>query len=264
MHFSANISTLFTEVPLKERFALAAKAGFKTIEIQFPYALNKEQIKSELEKHNLTLNLINIPAGNIEKGELGIACLPGREKEFEAYVEQALDYANYLNVPKINCLSGKKPDQVSDNDAQATFLHNLAIGAKHLAQHQKTLLIEPINTHDIPSFFLHNTQHAVDLITQLDVTNIKLQYDCYHMQIMEGNLINTLTNNIKHIGHIQIADVPKRSEPGSGEINFPNIFNALRILGYTNYIGLEYFPINGTLSGLSQVKSLLNLKGEQS
>ncbi len=262
MKFSANISTLFTEVPLIERFSLAAKAGFKSVEIQFPYEISKERIKQELEDNALTLNLINIPAGDTSKGELGIACLPGRENEFKQYVQRALDYANYLNVPMINCLSGKKPESITSQKAQITFLNNLAFAAKQLAQHQKTLLIEAINTHDIPSFFLHNTQHAVNLITQLDVHNIKLQYDCYHMQIMEGNLINTLTTNINHIGHIQIADVPKRSEPGSGEINFPNIFNALRILGYTDYIGLEYFPINGTQSGLAQVRSLLNLEGE--
>ncbi len=262
IHFSANISTLFTEAPLLERFALAAEAGFKTVEIQFPYSLSKEAIKSELDKYDLSLNLINIPAGDMQKGELGIACLPGRESEFEQYVDQALEYSIYLDVPQINCLSGKQTDQITYQDAQAAFLNNLAFAAARLRQYKKTLLIEAINTHDIPHFFLHNTQHAVNLITQLDVQNIKLQYDCYHMQIMEGNLINTLTKHINHIGHIQIADVPKRSEPGSGEINFPNIFNALRILGYNDYIGLEYFPINGTQSGLAQVKSLLNLEGE--
>ncbi|EPJ55930.1 MAG: hydroxypyruvate isomerase [Osedax symbiont Rs2] len=260
--FSANLSTLFTEVALLERFGLAAQAGFSAVEIQFPYSLSKTAIKQQLQKHQLKLTLINLPAGDTAAGDLGIACLPERNIEFRESVATAVDYARYLGVTKINCLAGKKPQQLSASEAQATFIGNLTYAASYLKDYNITLLIEAINTEDVPNFFLSNSAQAIKLIKEIDQCNLKFQYDLYHMQLMEGNLINTITKYFAYIGHIQIADVPNRSEPGTGEINFPNIFNALALLGYTDEIGLEYFPNESTQSGLVKLAPLLNLKGE--
>ncbi|MCJ8298882.1 MAG: TIM barrel protein [Pseudomonadales bacterium] len=260
--FSANLITLFTAVPLLERFALARQAGFSAVEIQFPYALAKTAIRQQLQQHHLQLTLINLPAGNIAAGDLGIACLPDRSLEFKESVATAVDYARFLGVKKINCLSGKKPPSLSVSDAQAAFIANINYAASCLKEHNMTLLIEAINTKDVPDFFLSGSAQAVDLIKSLDHCNLKLQYDLYHMQMMEGNLISTMSKYFAYIGHIQIADVPNRSEPGTGEINFPNIFNALALLGYTDVIGLEYFPDKSTQSGLVKLAPLLNLKGE--
>ena len=260
--FSANLSTLFTEVALLDRFALASQAGFSAVEIQFPYALAKSVIKQQLRRHNLKLTLINLPAGDLAAGDLGIACLPERRLEFRESVATAVDYARYLGVTKINCLAGKKPDNLSTNSAQATFIGNITYAASYLKEYNITLLIEAINTEDVPGFFLSSSAQAIDLIKKVDQCNLKFQYDLYHMQLMEGNLINTITKYFDYIGHIQIADVPNRSEPGTGEINFPNIFNALALLGYTEEIGLEYFPNKSTQSGLIKLAPMLDLKGE--
>jgi len=260
--FSANLSTLFTEVALIDRFALASQAGFSAVEIQFPYTLAKNVIKQQLQKHHLKLTLINLPAGNLAAGDLGIACLPERSAEFKESVMTALDYARYLGVTKINCLAGKKPKNLPIGEAQATFIGNMTYAASCLKEYNITLLIEAINTEDVPGFFLSSSAQAIDFIKKLDLCNLKFQYDLYHMQLMEGNLINTITKYFDYIGHIQIADVPNRSEPGTGEINFPNIFNALALLGYTDEIGLEYFPNKSTQSGLLTLAPLLNLKGE--
>ncbi|MEH6445454.1 MAG: TIM barrel protein [Oceanospirillaceae bacterium] len=262
--FSANISTLFTEAPLIERFSLAAAAGFSSVEIQFPYVLEKSAIKEQLRKHNLTLSLINLPAGSLDKGELGIACLPDRTSEFKQAVSLAAQYATFLEVPKVNCLAGIKPADLTESMAEKTLLKNLNYAASYFQNLDILLLIEAINTEDIENFFLSTSTKSINIINQLNGNNVKFQYDCYHMQIMEGNLIKTITQNINDIGHIQIADVPGRGEPNSGEINFSNIFNALTLLGYTDYIGLEYFPIKDTQNGLAALEQLLNLKGELS
>jgi hydroxypyruvate isomerase len=261
LKFSANISTLFNEVPLIERFALAADAGFNSIEIQFPYSLKKQQIKEQLEKHHLRLNLINLPAGDLALGDLGIACLPDRKDEFKESVELAIEYATFLDVPKINCLAGKKPIDLAEQIAHNTMLENTDYAASQLALVSKILLIEAINSYDVKDFFLNHSAIAKKLINQVNRENLKFQYDIYHMQIMEGNLINTITDLFNIIGHIQIADVPFRGEPGSGEINFLNIFNTLAILGYNEHIGLEYFPVKSTSDGLATLAPLLNLTG---
>lgn len=251
LKFAANLSMLFTERPLIERFAAARAAGFEAVEIQFPYALTPDQIRHQLQTHQLELVLINIPAGDWEAGERGLACLPGREAEFAAAVEQAIAWAQALGVGKLNCLAGVPPADADPEQVAATLAHNLRLAAERCHQAGITLLIEAINTRDVPGFYLHHSRQVIELIRTLELPATALQYDVYHMQIMEGNLISTLQQNADKIDHIQIADVPGRHEPGSGEINFINLFKALKRQGYTGYISLEYIPRGQTEAGLS-------------
>ncbi len=249
-HFAANLSMLFTELPLAERFAAAAAAGFDTVEIQFPYELAIEQLQAALQSSGLQLHLINLPAGNWAGGERGIACHPDRIAEFRQGVASALAYARALDAAQINCLAGILPEGVSPAQAEAVLLDNLRYAATELAPFGIGLQIEAINTIDVPGFFLHNSAQALALIEKAGLANLFFQYDAYHMQIMEGNLINTLHANLNRISHIQIADVPGRHEPGSGEINFPNLFKALDAMGYSGLVSLEYIPRTGTTQSL--------------
>lgn len=250
LKFAANLSLLFTERPLIERFAAARAAGFDAVEIQFPYSLTPEQIRQELETHQLKLVLINIPAGDWEAGERGLACLPGREQAFAAALDQALDWAQRLNVDKINCLAGVPPTDMSAELIEQTLAQNLTLAAERCHQAGIELMIEAINTEDVPGFYLHRSAQVCELIKRLELPSTRLQYDVYHMQIMEGNLISTLQRNADKIGHIQIADVPGRHEPGTGEINFTNLFKALEAQDYAGHISLEYVPKNQTEAGL--------------
>ncbi|WP_417682910.1 hydroxypyruvate isomerase family protein [Roseibium sp.] len=254
LSFAANLSLLFTEYPLIERFAQARKAGFDRVEIQFPYSLPLEQVELELNRHELELVLINIPAGVLAAGELGLACLPGREQEFAAGLEMAIEWCQALNVPRINCLAGKTPPDASPEQVQATLAHNLRLADCRCGEAGLKLMIEAINTDDIPGFHLHNSQQVLSLINELSLENSFLQYDVYHMQKMEGNLISTLQRNRDKIGHIQIADVPGRHEPGTGEIHFANLFKALEAMGYADIVSLEYNPLGRTDAGLEWLK----------
>lgn len=256
--FAVNLSMLFTELPLIKRFSAARSAGFDHVEIQFPYELTVTEIREALEANRLQLVLINLPAGDWAGGERGIACLPERIDEFEAGVARALEYATALGVRRINCLSGIQPPDLSDRCARDTFIRNLKYAASALSEHGIQLLAEPINTSDIPGFYLNKSGQLAEIIEINEIKNLQIQYDVYHMQIMEGNLINTLRQLSAHIGHIQIADVPGRHEPGTGEINFVNLFKAVDAMGYSGYVSLEYIPESDTLSGLAQVKQILN------
>jgi len=248
--FAVNLSMLFTELPLIERFSAAKAAGFDQVEIQFPYELSISQIQQQLEHNNQQLILINLPAGDWATGERGIACHADRQAEFEQGVTLALEYACALNVPQINCLAGIRPAEQSQADTRSTLLQNLTYAASLLEKPGIKLLIEAINTQDIPGFWLNSSHQAFEMIQKLDKLNIAFQYDVYHMQIMEGDLINTLRTHIDQIAHIQIADVPGRHEPGTGEINFPNLFKALDAVGYSGFISLEYNPAGQTVDGL--------------
>ncbi len=250
LKFAANLSLLFNERPLIERFAAARAAGFDAVEIQFPYTLTMAQISQELEAHALKLVLINIPAGDWEAGERGLACLPGREEEFATGVEQAIDWARALKVSRINCLAGVPPSTASQEQVKRTLAGNLQRADQRCQQAGIELMIEAINTRDVPGFYLHHSAQVLKWISELELTAARLQYDVYHMQIMEGNLISTLQQNADKIGHIQIADVPGRHEPGTGEINFTNLFKALESLGYPGYVSLEYIPQRQTEAGL--------------
>ncbi len=256
--FAANLSMLFTEAPLLERFERAARAGFAAVEIQFPYELPAEELQQALFRNKLSLVQFNLPAGDWAAGERGIACHPDRIDEFRQGVDSALAYAAALGAPQLNCLAGLRPAQVPADTAHYVLADNLRYAALRLKAHGLKLLIEPINTHDLPGFLLHGTRQALDLIAEVardgKADNLFLQYDVYHMQRMEGDLANTLAANIEKIGHIQIADNPGRHEPGMGEINFGFLFAHLDRIDYKEWVGCEYKPSSTTEAGLGWLK----------
>ncbi len=249
--FAANLTMLYNEHGFLDRFAAAAAAGFRGVEFLFPYAFPAEQIAERLTKHRLALVLHNLPAGNWEAGERGIACHPDRIGEFQEGVGKAIAYAKALGVPQLNCLAGIVPQGVTRETARATLVANLAFAAGKLEAEGLRLLIEPINTFDIPGFFLSGTRQAIDLIDETGSANVFVQYDVYHMQRMEGELANTIKANLARIRHLQIADNPGRNEPGTGEINYPFLFRHIDNLGYDGWIGCEYKPATSTAAGLS-------------
>ncbi|MDO6563093.1 TIM barrel protein [Amphritea sp. 1_MG-2023] len=255
--FAVNLSMLFTEVPLIDRFAAAANAGFSRVEIQFPYVLPAADIAQQLQQHKQQLVLLNAPAGDTQKGDIGIACHPHRITEFRQGVAQAIDYAKELNCPNINVLSGIAPVDYDTNLIEKTFIDNLKFCAEQMAEADIQLLVEAINTQDVPGFFLHTSQQALHLFDAVEHANIKLQYDIYHMQIMEGNVIHTLKKHLNNIGHIQFADVPGRHEPQTGELNFRNIFQALDDMGYSGVTSLEYKPSVSTTESLHWLKQIV-------
>ena len=248
--FAANLSMLFTELPFLDRFEAAAQAGFDAVEFLFPYAWEPEQIQQRLRAHGLQLVLHNLPAGNFDAGERGIACHPDRVDEFRAGVAQALRYAQVLGVPQLNCLAGIAPAGVTDGVLRQTLVDNLAYAAAALGGAGLKLLIEPINTFDIPGFYVNRTAQAAAILAEVGADNGYIQYDIYHAQRMEGELAGTLQKYLPHIAHIQLADNPGRHEPGSGEINYPFLFKHLDQIGYTGWIGCEYKPTTTTQAGL--------------
>jgi hydroxypyruvate isomerase len=252
--FSANLSTLFTDMPLAQRFAAAHACGFTAVECQFPYELPVGDIAAALRDTGQQLVLHNLPAGDWAAGERGIACHPGRELEFQQGVQRALDYAVPLGVQQINCLAGICPVDVPPVQAWATLRANLRYAAQVLAQHRLRLLIEPINAFDIPGFLVSTPSQALALMDELALDNVYLQYDVYHAQRMEGELAMSLQRALPRIGHIQIADNPGRAEPGSGEIAYRFVFDWLDRIGYERHVGCEYFPADkgpgGTQKGM--------------
>ena len=254
--FSANLSMLFLEHDFLERFPAAAKAGFAGVEYVGPYAYPKEQVAEILQKNNLKQVLFNLPAGNWEAGERGIGCLPDRVGEFQDSVGTAIDYAKALGCPTVNCLAGILPGDVSRRTGYTTLVSNLAFAAKAFRQENILLIAEPINFHDIPGFFLNRSKEGIEVIDDVGSENLKLQYDVYHMQRMEGELGATLTKLMPRIGHIQIADNPGRHEPGTGEINYPYIFKLIDSLDYAGWVGCEYKPRGTTVDGLGWIKEM--------
>lgn len=254
IRFSANLSMLFTEYDFLERFAQAKKGGFNAVEFMFPYDYPKKRLRDELDRHELTHVLHNLPAGDWAKGERGIACLPARVAEFEDGVSSAIEYAKVLGNDKINCLIGKVPAGVDKEQVDQTLIDNLRFAAKSLAKEGIKLLVEPINPYDIPGFYLQGTRQALELIEQVGSDNLYLQYDIYHMQRTEGELAATIQKNLAKIAHVQIADNPGRHEPGTGEINYLYLLNYLDQIGYQGWIGCEYTPKNTTSAGLGWLK----------
>ncbi|ABE36833.1 hydroxypyruvate isomerase [Paraburkholderia xenovorans LB400] len=252
--FAANLSMLFTDVPFLERIAAARSAGFKAVECQFPYALDKHELASTLNENGLALALFNLPAGDWEAGERGIACHPDRVGEFRDGVWLALEYAQVLGCSRLNCLAGKLPAGVVDDEARSTLLANLKWAASKLEKVGIALLIEPVNTFDVPGFVLTNTDDAVSLIHDAGVFNLFVQYDIYHAQRMKGELANTIQRHLPLIGHMQLADNPGRHEPGTGEINFRWLLPYIDTLGYDGYIGCEYIPASTTINSLDWLK----------
>ena len=254
--FAANLTMLFNEVPFMERFEKAAKSGFQAVEFLFPYAFSAEDIKQKLEQNKLKLVLHNLPAGDWDAGERGIACLPDRVAEFQEGVAKAVKYAKALDVKQLNCLAGKIPDGADKALLHKTFISNLHYAADALKEVNIKLLIEPINTFDIPGFYLSKTQQALDTLNEVGSDNLFIQYDIYHAQRMEGELCKTIETNLSKIAHIQLADNPGRNEPGTGEINYPHLFQFIDSIGYRGWIGCEYKPISNTEAGLGWIKNL--------
>lgn len=248
--FAANLSMLFTEVEFLDRFAAAARAGFQGVEYLFPYDYPAETLKARLDDNGLTQVLFNLPAGDWAAGERGIACHPDRVEEFRDGVERAIAYARVLGNTQVNCLAGIKPQGVRDDEARQTLIENLRFAAKKLADAGILLIAEPINTRDIPGFFLNRTEQALAIFDEVGSDNLKLQYDIYHMQIMEGDLAPTIETHFARIAHVQIADTPGRHEPGTGEIHYPFLFAHLDRLGYDGWVGAEYKPAGRTEEGL--------------
>jgi hydroxypyruvate isomerase len=248
--FSANLSMLYTEQAFLDRFEPAAKAGFKAVEFLFPYAFSAADIKTKLDDNNLQLVLHNLPAGDWNAGERGIACHPERVEEFRTGVAQAITYAKALGVGQLNCLAGKAPAGIGDAVLRQTFVDNLRYAAGELKKVSLKLLIEPINTFDIPGFYLNRTAQALDILDEVNADNAFVQYDIYHAQRMEGELAATMQKHLARIGHIQLADNPGRNEPGTGEINYAFLFAHLDRIGYGGWIGCEYKPASTTDAGL--------------
>lgn len=254
--FAANLSMLFTEVPFLERFAKAREAGFTGVEYLFPYDWPAEQLAVELEAHGLAQVLFNLPPGDWAGGERGIACLPGREEEFRAGVEQAIDYARALGCRQVNCLAGLQPDGLDGLTARETLVANVRYAAARLAREGITLCLEAINSRvDMPGFLLDTSDKVMMVIDEVAASNVRLQYDIYHMQIMEGDLLRSIERLLPWIGHIQFADNPGRHEPGTGEIQFANVFAALDRLGYAGWVSAEYRPAGGTQASLGWLQA---------
>jgi hydroxypyruvate isomerase len=252
--FCANLAFMFREYALPDRFSAARKAGFKYIEYTFPYDHDPEFLVSLLKQNQLKQVLINLPPGNLEAGDLGLASDPDRIDEFRRSVDQALAYARTLGVSRINCLSGKRIIKTPYDEQRLVLVENLRFASSQLAAANCSLLVEPINTFDEPDFFVHTSADAIDLIEAVQAPNLFLQYDVYHMQKMEGNLTESLRTYLPRIGHIQISDNPGRHQPGTGEINYRFLLDELDRLRYRGFVGLEYFPTDDTLSSLEWIK----------
>ena len=248
--FAANLSMLFTDAPFLDRFALAREAGFDAVEFLFPYAYDAAQIAERLNRNGLRLVLFNLPCGDWDAGDRGMACDPLRVGEFRAGVRPALDYALALGATQLHCMAGKVPAGLAPEAARATYVDNLRYAADLALPHGIDLLIEPINHFDMPGYFLNRSAQALDIIAEAGRPNLFLQYDIYHMQRMEGELSNTIRANLPMIKHMQIADTPGRHEPGTGEINYRHLFAFIDGIGYTGWLGCEYVPAGDTVAGL--------------
>lgn len=252
--FAANLSMMYTEVPFLDRFAAAAQDGFDAVEYLFPYEYTPDDIASRLKANGLTQALFNLPPGDWASGERGMACIPGREAEFAASVDQALVYAQATGCQRLHAMAGLKPAGVGEVEQRATYVANLKAAAARLAPHGITLVIEPINPRDMPNFYLSHQQQAHDLCAEVGASNLQVQMDFYHCQIVEGDLGMRLKKHFAGVGHVQIAGVPDRHEPDGGEVNFPYLFDLLDELGYAGFVGCEYRPEAGTSEGLGWLR----------
>jgi hydroxypyruvate isomerase len=248
--FAANLTMLFGEMPFLDRFAAAKAAGFSGVEYLFPYDFEKAVLRENLQQYGLTQVLHNLPAGNWAAGERGIAVLPDRVDEFRDGVRRAIDYAKALDCRQVNCLAGVVPAGADASELNEVLLKNLRFAADALSRERIRLLIEPINTLDIPGFFLNRTEQAAQIVSDVQSDNLFIQYDIYHMQVMEGDIARTVQKHLARIAHIQLADNPGRNEPGTGEINYPFLFRHLDQIGYRGWIGCEYKPRTTTVEGL--------------
>ncbi len=244
--FSANISMMFREVDLPDRFDAAARAGFKAVEIQFPYEFDKEMLAERARRAGVEVVLINLTAGDFSQGDRGIGCLPGREAELREGVATTIDYALALNCKRINLLGGIPPKGTDLKLVRQTFVSNLKYAAAELKKHDIRLVIEPVNTYNSPGVFLTRTDQAADIIRDVGADNLGIEYDVYQAQLMEGDLTNTIRKYLPQIWHMQVADVPSRAEPGTGEINYDHVLGVIEAAGYQGWIGCDYEPSTAT------------------
>jgi len=247
--FAANLGHLFTEYPLLERFGAAAACGFTAVELQFPYDIAPAAVKAELARHGLTQLGVNTPQGP----EFGLAALPGRERDFEVAFKRALDYVTAIGGTAIHCMAGVVP--VNERPAaERVFIANLTRAAEEASESNIMLLIEPINPRDRPGYFLSHVEHAADLVDKIGATNVRIQFDFYHIQIVGGDLLKRFEKFLPAVGHVQIAAVPTRGEPDEGEVAYPHVFEAIERFGYSGWIGCEYKPRTRTAEGLGWAK----------
>ena len=256
--FAANLTMLFNEVEFMDRFDAAAKAGFRGVEYLFPYANDKNQLADKLKTLKLTQVLHNLPAGDWGAGDRGHACQPVRVGEFQDGVGKAIEFATALGCQQANCLAGIAPKDAKPDQLRKTFVENLKFAAGKLKAAGIKLLIEPINTYDIPGFYLSRSAQALEIMDEVGSDNLFLQYDIYHMQRMEGELAANLKKHLARIRHIQLADNPARNEPGTGEINYPFLFKHIDQIGYDGWIGCEYKPATTTVVGLGWAAAYLS------
>jgi hydroxypyruvate isomerase len=247
--FSANLGFLFTEHSDIDRISAAAAAGFRAVEMHWPYQVPAAEMRYALRTSQVTMLGLNTPVGNAAAGDFGLGALPGRESEFQQALDQAVSYGNAIGATAVHCLSGLvTADSVST--AECTFVANLKLAADKAARADMTVLIEPINHWDKPGYFLHTIEQAASIIDQVGRGNVKIMFDCYHTQIMQGDLTRRLKQYLDLIGHVQIAAVPSRAEPAEGEIDYRDICRSLDRLGYGGWIGAEYKPRGRTEDGL--------------
>ena len=249
--FAANLSMMFNEVPFLDRFALAAKAGFKGVEFLFPYDHPAAEIAARLKDNGLQQVLFNAPAGDFGKGERGMAAIPGKQAAFRDSIKLALEYATTLACPRLHIMAGLKPEGVAHDTLTAVYGANLAYAAEECAKAGVKPIIEPINHRDIPGFFLNTTDQAAAIIAAIGPEKLGLQFDLYHCQITEGDVVKRVAKHLPLIAHMQVADTPGRHEPGTGEVNWPFVFKTIDALGFRGWIGCEYRPAGETLAGLS-------------
>ncbi|CAN0624873.1 putative 2-oxo-tetronate isomerase YgbM [Burkholderia multivorans] len=255
--FAANLTMMYNEHAFLERFAAAARDGFDAVEYLFPYDFSADTIRAQLDAHGLVQALFNAPPGDWAAGERGIASLPGREDEFRRGLDTALDYTRALGNTKLHVMAGVIAPGQDRARHRATYLANLAHAAQAAAAHGVTILIEPINPRDMPGYFLNRQDDAQAICAEVGARNLKVQFDCYHCQIVEGDITRKLERDIAGIGHIQIAGVPERHEPDIGELNYPYLFERIDALGYDGWIGCEYRPKAGTSAGLGWLRPYL-------
>jgi hydroxypyruvate isomerase len=247
---------MFTEVPFLDRFAAAADAGFKGVEFMFPYEHPVEALKERLDRLGLELVMFNLPPGDWAAGDRGIACIPGREAEFQASVEKAVHYAAGLGTTRLHPMAGLAPAGVDHAALRETLIANLKYASAKLAEQHITVLLEAINTRDMPGFFVSTQAESFAICNAVGAPNIKMQMDCYHMQVTEGDIATKLKRYAPHCGHIQIAGAPERHEPNTGEVRYEYLFRLLDEIGYTGWVGCEYRPAGKTVDGLGWFKAM--------
>ncbi|UIF87482.1 2-oxo-tetronate isomerase [Cupriavidus sp. UYPR2.512] len=255
--FAANLSMMYNEHAFLDRFAAAAADGFQAVEYLFPYEHAAAELRARLDANGLTQALFNAPPGDWAAGERGLASLPGREADFRDAIGRALEYAGVIGNDRVHVMAGLVPTDADRARYRATYLENVAYAAKAAATQGVTIVLEPINTRDMPGYFLNRQDDAQAICKEVGAANLKVQFDCYHCQIVEGDIAMKLKRDFAGIGHIQIAGVPERHEPDLGELNYPYLFDVIDSLGYQGWVGCEYRPRAGTSAGLGWLKPYL-------